>query len=216
MAILGNKNIFKDETEERETYTLPAVSREKEDGMTLKKSIVISTILHPTVAGLIWLIVFVLALMGITFSMFEKPKPKMNDIEFVLVDHEQKPLHKTHFRSDMNSRTGGHRNPKKKISMPSPSPRKSMRASGKSGGHKAVRKAHQKAVVKHQNIFQKMFSSAPKGKGSAKPHPPSERPSVKPAIPRLSTRPHPQFAIPVPRPTGAPTVRSYSTGPIGG
>src|SRR5574344_2418639 len=167
MAILGNKNIFDNDIDEREEYTLPAVSREKEDGMSFKKSVILSTILHPTVAGLIWLIVFVLALMGITFSMFEKPKPKMNDIEFVLVDHEQKPLHKTHFRSDINSRTGGHRNPKKKISMPSPNPRRSMKAAGKSGGHKAVRKAHQQAV-KHQKNFQKLFT-APKGKGSAKP-----------------------------------------------
>lgn len=216
MAILGNKNIFEEDIDERENYTLPAVSRESKEGISFKKSLVISTILHPTVAGLIWLTVFVLALMGITFSMFEKPKPKMNDIEFVLVDHEQKPLHKTHFRSDMNSRTGGHRNPKKRVSMPSPAPRKSMRAGGRSGGHKAVHKMKTHQVKQQQNVFQKLFSSAPKGKGSAKPHPPSARPSLKPAVPRLSTRPHPQFAIPVPRPTGAPTGRSYSTGPIGG
>src|SRR5574344_614577 len=227
MAILGNKNIFEEDIDERENYTLPAVSRESKEGISFKKSLVISTILHPTVAGLIWLIVFVLALMGITFSMFEKPKPKMNDIEFVLVDKGQKPLHKTHFRSAENSRTGGHRNPHKKVSMPSPTPHKASKPAGsKSATHRVSRNTgHKSKAVKHvqkqQNFFKQLYTpkkaSAPKGKSSAKPKAPSARPSMRPpTAPKLSTRPHPQFAIPVPRPTGAPTGRTYSTGPIGG
>ncbi len=68
MAILGNKNIFDNDIDEREEYTLPAVSREKEDGMSFKKSVIFSTILHPTVLGLIWLIVFVLALANLIYS----------------------------------------------------------------------------------------------------------------------------------------------------
>lgn len=41
--------------------------------------------------------------MGITFKIFEKPKPKVNDIEFVLVDKEETPINKkTPYRADIN------------------------------------------------------------------------------------------------------------------
>ena len=50
----------------------------------------------------------------------------------------------------------------------------------------------------------------------AKPQPPSARPSLKPpSMPKLTPKPTSPFAIPVPK-SGAPTARSYSTGPIGG
>lgn len=42
-----------------------------------------------------------------------KRKPKVNDIEFVLVDKEQTPKNKnTKYRADRNSRTGGINDPK--------------------------------------------------------------------------------------------------------
>src|SRR5574344_25437 len=116
MTILGNRNsLIEDEIEDDKTI-IPSVIKNKEDGVSFKKSVIISTILHPTVIGAAWIIVFILALMGITFSVFDKPKPKVNDIEFVLVDNAkaQMPKNKhTRFRSDRNTRTGGIRNPKK-------------------------------------------------------------------------------------------------------
>ena len=87
MSLLGKytENFIDEEDNLQDnSYTTPAVLKDDED-ISLKKSIVISTILHPTAVGAAWLIVFILALMGVTFSIFDKPKPKVQDIEFVLV-----------------------------------------------------------------------------------------------------------------------------------
>lgn len=221
MAILGNRNNLIDEEEQKSEYTIPAVIRnDSEKEMSLKKSIFLSAILHPAVVGAIWLLIFILALMGITLSIFDRPKPKMNDIEFVLVDNakEQPPLNKkTPYRADRNSRTGGKRDMKRKVSMPSPSPAKKSVAQKASPGPKAPKHETQKKVVKHQvqppkNIFESLTRKAPE----ARPAPPSARPSLKPpSVPRPTLKPTSPFSIPVPKPTGAPG-RSYSTGPIGG
>lgn len=97
--------------------------------------------------GIAWLIVFILALLGITFTIFDKPKPKMNDIEFVLVDKEDTPINKnTPYRADINSRAGGHHDPTRKVSMPSPSPGAPQKAAPKP------------AAQPKQNALQKWFS----------------------------------------------------------
>lgn len=220
MAILGNKNnLLDDDLGEKGVYTVPAVIRHDEKELSLKKSIVISTILHPTVVGLIWLFVVILAFLGITFSIFERPKPKMNDIEFVLVDNlkEQKPLDKnTKFRSDRNTRTGGKRDPKRKVSMPSPSPAKKSVQQKATPGPKVHKPSPQKKVQKPttKNIFKSMLQ--PKPTPEAKPAPPSARPSLKPpSIPRPTLKPASPFAVPIPK-SSAPVAKSYSSGPIGG
>lgn len=227
MAILGNKNKFiEEDLEEKSAYTIPAMIRNNNDEkeISLKKSIILSSVLHPTVAGIIWLLIFILALMGITFSIFDKPKPKMNDIEFVLVDNarEQMPLNKkTPYRSDKNTRTGGKRDMKRKVSMPSPSPAKKTAQQKQSPGPKAPHKAVQKKVTKQthpQNIFKSLMQ--PKAAPEPKPQPPSTRPQLRPSLkppstPRPTLKPSSPFAVPVPK-ASAPTGRSYSTGPIGG
>lgn len=219
MAILGNKNSFIDDLDEKESFTIPTVIKNDDKQMSLKKSIILSSILHPTIIGAVWLVVIILAFMGITFSIFEKPKPKMNDIEFVLVDNlkEQKPLNKkTKFRSDKNTRTGGKRDPKKKVSMPSPTPSKKVVHQKSTPGPKAKTPTQHKKVVKqptHKNIFETL--SQPKAAQEAKPQPPSARPSLKPrSVPRPTLKPTSPFAVPIPK--GATTGKSYSTGPIGG
>ena len=221
MAILGNRNSLIEEEEQQSKYTVPAMIRKDEEGISLKKSIVLSTILHPTIIGLAWLLIFILTLLGITFSIFEKPKPKMNDIEFVLVDNakDQMPLdRKTKNRADRNSRTGGKRDMKRKVSMPSPSPAKKSVQQKSAPGPKAPQKAAPKRQSKPQqakpikNILESFTRKAPE----AKPAPPSARPSLKPpSVPRPTMKPSSPFAIPIPKPTGTPG-RSYSTGPIGG
>lgn len=227
MAILGNKNSLIDEDveQENEKYTIPAMIRKDEDGISLKKSIILSTVLHPAVVGAIWLLVFILALMGITLSIFDRPKPKMNDIEFVLVDNakEQMPLNKkTPYRADRNSRTGGKRDMKKKVSMPSPSPAKKSVQQKSTQGPKAPKRSAQKQTPKREsrqqtqpkkNIFESLMRQAPE----AKPQPPSVRPSLKPpSVPRPTMKPTSAFSIPVPKQTTANAGKSYSTGPIGG
>lgn len=219
MAILGNRNsLIEDDLQETESYTVPAVIRHDEKEMSLKKSIVLSSILHPTAVGVAWLIIFVLALLGITFSIFDKPKPKTNDIEFVLVDNlkEQKPLHKTPYRSDRNTRTGGHRDKKRPVSMPSPSPaRKSVQQKSAPKMPKAQPQKHVVKQAQPKNIFKQMMQ--PKHAPEARPQPPSARPSIKPpSVPRPTLRPTSPFTVPVPKSSSAPTGRSYSTGPIGG
>lgn len=215
MAILGNKNnLIEDDIEEKEEYTVPAVIRNDDKEFSLKKSVILSAILHPTVVGAIWLIIFILALMGITFSIFERPKPKMNDIEFVLVDNakEQMPLNKkTPYRSDRNTRTGGKRDPKRKVSMPSPSPsRKSVQQKSTPGPKTPKASTHRKVTkqaIQPKNIFKSLMQPKPA---------PEARPSLRPpSMPRPTMKSSSPFAIPVPKPTGA-TGKTYSTGPIGG
>lgn len=227
MAILGNKySLIEDDLEERENHIIPAVIRNEDNSISLKKSIILSSIIHPTIVGLIWLIIFCLALMGITLSIFDRPKPKMNDIEFVLVDNakEQKPLHKTNFRSDRNTRSGGKRDIKRKVSMPSPSPAKKSVSQKATPGPNAHKPSPHKKIVKQttpKNIFKSIMQpktqqqAAPKAAQEARPHPPSARPSLKPpSIPRPTMRPSSPFTVPVPK--GGTARGAYSTGPVGG
>lgn len=231
MAILGKKNFIEEDLERNQNdYTLPAMVRKDADEISLKKSIFLSTILHPTVVGAIWLLLIVLALMGITFSIFERPKPKTNDIQFVLVDNakEQMPLNKkTPYRSDRNTRTGGIRDKKRPVSMPSPSPAKKSIQQKSTPGPKAHKQPQHKVTKQAQpkNVFKSLFqpkaaqspaSKAPaKATQEARPHPPSARPSLKPpSVPRPTMRPTSPFAVPVPK--GGTTGRTYSTGPVGG
>lgn len=214
MAILGNKqSLIDDDTDKKEEYTVPVMVKKNKDGVSLKKSLFLSTILHPAVVGIIWLIVFILALMGITLSIFERPKAKMNDIEFVLVDNlkERTPLNKnTRFRSDKNTRTGGKRDPKRKVSMPSPSPRKSSAQQKSSPSQKQAKKPITKAKKSPKSV------SKPKASKKARPAPPSARPSIKPpSIPKPKVKSTSPFKVPIPK-GGESTNKTYSSGPIGG
>lgn len=223
MTILGSRKSFiKDELIQPEPYTIPAVFRHDDREMSLKKSIVLSTILHPTVAGLVALILFVLMLMGITFSIFDKPKPKINDITFVLVDDvpEQTPLNKTNIRSKKNTRAGGIRDNTKPVYAHSPAPSIKSVQQKAAPGPKAQKPAQHKSVSKPQNIFKSIMQpkaqSNPKPGPEARPKPPSARPSLKPpSVPRPTLRPASPFAVPIPK-SSTTTGKSYSTGPIGG
>lgn len=228
MSLLGKytDNFIEDEELEGNSgYTPPSVLKNDEE-ISLKKSIIISAILHPTVAGVSWLIVFILALMGITFTIFDKPKPKVNDIEFVLVDKEETPINKnTPYRADINSRAGGHHDPTRKVSMPSPAP----------GAPKAASQPAKKAAAPAQNPLQKIVKQvtqqvqtpAPKKAATqqapagpqkveqAKPAPPTARPSLKPpTTPRPVAKPSSAFTVPVPK--GGTDSGRYATGPISG
>lgn len=221
MAFLGNRNnLIEEEEIEQDEYALPAVIRKNEQDMSLKKSILLSTLLHPTVAGLIWLFTFILMFMGINFALFERPKPKVNDIEFVLVDKEQMPINKkTKYRSDMNSRAGGKHDPKRKVSMPSPAPKKKSEAQQTLDNIKKAQKAkiQPQAQNNKQSQPKKVQQKAPTPtQSNARPQPPSVRPSLAPpSPPKLSQNAKPQFAIPVPKSAIRPTAPS-SSGPVGG
>ena len=217
-------------------YKMPAVTKRTQDGsISLKKGIVISTILHPSVMAILWLIITVLALFGIHLALFDKPKPKVNDIEFVLVDKEETPLDKnTKYRADRNSRTGGINNPKLPVSMPSQAP---SRPSAKPAGGGAAPKSPAKSLAqrvaqavspqksqpqKAQTTTQKNVTPSPTvteaipKPHAAKPQPPTARPSVRPpATPKAVQKPSgTPFKVPVP--SGGTTTGQYATGPISG
>ena len=231
MSLLGKytDNFIEDDEPEKNTgYTTPAVLKDDEE-ISLKKSILISAILHPTVAGVSWLIVFILALMGITFTIFDKPKPKMNDIEFVLVDKEETPINKnTPYRADINSRAGGHHDPTRKVSMPSPAPGKPKAASqpakqaapkpapAQNPIQKIVKQVTQQAQTPApKKAQQQPAAPGPKKVEQAKPAPPTARPSLKPpTTPRSVAKPSTPFTVPVPK--GGTGSGRYTTGPISG
>lgn len=225
MAIFGSKIwLIDDDLQEKNPYTIPAMIRNIDDekGMSLKKSIILSAILHPTLAGAICLVVFILAFMGITFSIFDRPKPKMNDIEFILIDNVTRtPLNKnTLNRSHTNTRTGGNHNKTREVSQSSASPTKKSVQQKQSSEPKVTKKNVQKKTTQqeHQkNILKSIMQPKAAPQAKPQPHPtrPQLRPSIKPpSIPRPTMKPSSPFAVPIPKPNS--TGKSYSTGPIVG
>ncbi len=229
MSLLDRKNfLYEEDDSNYEEYKLPKLVTTKPEVIPIKKSLAISTALHPGVVLLIWLITVALALMGIHLFTFHKPDAKLKkDIEFVLVDKEAMPRNmKTKNRADMNSRSGGINDPKRKVSMPSPAPQKSVKpSSAANSANKLIKKqqqaaqqkaAQQKAKPKAQQTPVKSAQPVTTNKPSpAKPAPPTARPSAKPvAAPAVAVKPTTPFAIP--KPANAPSGKSLATGPIGG
>lgn len=244
MSILDkyNNSVLEDEESQENTgYTTPAVLREDKEGLTLKKSFWISVLLHPSAVGVVWLITLILMLLGFNMHLFDKPKPKMNDIEFVLVDKEDTPINKnTPYRADRNSRAGGHHDPTRKVSMPStpsaPAAKPSTPApAAKSKPAQAPKQSPKPQPVKKaepiknplQNLLPKQITkptpkpqptqapTAPKAVAPAKPNPPTARPSIKPPnTPRPVAKPSSAFQVPVPK--GGTAGGHYATGPISG
>ena len=209
MSILGNINNIIDEDDSNNGYTTPAVIRDENNYISFKKALVMSMILHPAVVVPIWIVATALALLGINLFMFDKPKPKMNDIEFVLVDREATPINKnTRYRADKNSRGGGVNDPKRKVSMPSPKPAKTQKPKpASSAGKKAPTKTSavaQKTVKKPSAKPAHTSPSPAKKNVSPKPAPPSVKPSVAPkAAPKVTTTPKTAFIVSVPSNTSA-------------
>lgn len=238
MSILGKYTRNTDNNSIRRTkgneYRMPAVTREDKKTISLQKAMIISAILHPVVLLIIWLVITILAIFGIQLSLFEKPKPKVNDIEFVLVDHEATPKNKnTKYRADINSRTGGINDPKKPVSMPSSRPAAKPKPSSPAPAPKAQKqpkktpfnfgapqkKAPQKAA---QTTTQKNVTPAPTVQKAvpkpqaARPQPPTARPSSRPPMttPKVVKPTGSPFKVPVP--AGGKTAGQYATGPISG
>lgn len=236
MSILGKytgKTINGDDNSKPKGFTLPVMVRKNNDD-DLKKYITISALLHPAVLGSVYAISLILLFFGITFSIFERPKPKVNDIEFVLVENTEKPINKnTPYRSDRDSRAGGHHDPTKKVSIPSPVPSQSKKPSPapkpQAQAPKPSPKPKQEQPMKKPELQKHVAQSAPqkpvpkqesqpaapKAKEIAKPNPPTARPSIKPPLtPKTVEKPSSAFQVPVP--SGGTKTGSYATGPISG
>lgn len=233
MSLISKKSFILDEEDDDKDlkpYTLPELVTTKPESISFwKKSVSGSVFLHVAVPAIIWFISLALLLMGINLSLFNKVKPQpKRDIEFVLVDKPGKPRDpNTKNRADIDSRSGGVNDPKRKVSMPSPAPKKQQKPSAAaSSANKIIKKQQQQ--VKQQNVAKKPQAQQPKpvtkpvqqqsavNKPSpAKPAPPSARPSSRPvSAPSPVAKPSTPFNVPAPK--GAPVGKTLSTGPIGG
>jgi len=231
VSLIDRKSFLYEEEEQDNTqYVLPSIVTSKPEVIPIKKSFMISTALHPAAVLLIWLISILLALAGINLFTFNKIKPQLKkDIEFVLVDKPGTPRNpNTKNRADINSRSGGINDPKRKVSMPSPAPKKQQKPSAAAANaNKIIKKQQQQAaqnIKKTQQAQPKAQQQAPKpvqqpstvNKPSpAKPAPPTARPSASPiSAPTPIAKPSTPFTVPVPQ--NAPVGKTLSTGPIGG
>lgn len=242
MSILGKytENINNRDNKTRGTksndYVMPAVTREDTESISLKKGITLSAIIHPATLFTLWIILTILAIFGIHLTLMPKEKPKVNDIEFVLVDKEQTPKNKnTKYRADRNSRTGGINNPKKPVSMPSSKPAAKPAASSPASSPAPAPKKHSLMDKITQSVAPKHTKTTPKATTTqknvtpspavtkavpkptvAKPQPPTARPSIKPPMtPKAVSRPSSTpFKVPVP--AGGTKAGQYATGPISG
>lgn len=232
MSLISKKSFILDEDDDKDLkpYTLPELVTSKPESIPFwKKSVSGSVLLHVAVPALIAFISFVLLLMGINLSLFNKVKPQpKRDIEFVLVDKPGKPRDpNTKNRADIDSRSGGVNDPKRKVSMPSPKPQKQQKSSAAaSSANKIIKKQQQQ--VKQQSVAKKPQAqlqkpvtkpvqqpSAVNKPSPAKPAPPTARPSARPvSAPSPVAKPSTPFSVPAPK--GAPVGKTLSTGPIGG
>ena len=228
MSLINNKSFILDDEEDKdiEEYVLPSIVTSKPEVIPIKKSLAISSALHPAAVLLIWLITVALALMGINLSLFKKPQAQLKkDIEFVLVDKEAKPRDpNTLNRADMNSRSGGINDPKRKVSMPSPAPSKPAKPSAAAKSANKIIKQQQKQIAQQAKAPAKQTPAPKKSTqqqaaqnkpSPAKPAPPTASPSSRPvSAPAPSPKPSSSFTVPAPK--GAPVGKTLSTGPVGG
>ena len=222
MTLIGKNNGVQKEHSYKD-FELPAVVRNNDEGLSLRKAFIISLILHPLVLGIISLVLFVLALFGINLTMLHKPNVPIKDIEFVLVDKEQTPIDKnTRFRADRNSRAGGIHDPNRVVSMPSPDPKtlpkpKNGGSAPKTTTKKPDVKPKSQPTVQNKPVKKPDNSSpAPKTKQNVPeaPSPIAPKPANKPAVPKTTTKPTSPIMIPVPKTNNIPTAQIPSGGPI--
>ena len=232
MSLISKKSFILDDEDDKdlEPYTLPTLITTKPEVIPVKKSLAIATALHPAVVGLIWLISIILMLMGINLGMLKKVKPTpKKDIEFVLVDKPGTPRDpNTKNRSDISSRSGGKNDPTRKVSMPSPAPKKQQKPSAAAASaNKIIKKQQQqrqqqaqqpvkKPVQPQKQVQQPKVQQQASAKPSpAKPAPPTARPSAKPMSTTAPVaKPTTPFSVAAPK--GAPTGKTLATGPVGG
>ena len=230
MSIINKKSFILDDEDDNlklKPYTLPKLVTTKPEVIPLGITITGSCFLHIFVPFMIWLISLILLFFGINLSLLGKVKPKpKKDIEFVLVDKPGKPRDpNTKNRADMDSRSGGVNDPTRKVSMPSPQPKKAQKPAAAPSKPKQVTKPQPAKATTTQKTQQKPQQkpmtkpveqpSAVEKPSPAKPAPPTPRPSARPvSAPTPVEKPTTGFTVPAPK--AAPIGKTLSTGPIGG
>jgi len=186
--------------------------KKEEESLPIEHAIGWSVASHGMVSILLTVMPIVLLLLGINLSLFDKPKPKVKDIEFVLVNQpEQEPINKnTPLRADRNTRAGGEHNPNKKIAPPQPAAPKAapQQQSNKTPQKQVKQQPAPKKVAQPQTPIQKAQPVAKKPE--AKPAPP--KPKAKPIIP--PTKIASDIKLPIPPAQGVPKLATTPTGPV--
>lgn len=199
-----------------------------DDGLSGIQGFLLSVAIH------ILLIVIALSLSTFVFSKLPKPMPPTRDIEFKLVQAEEKPpINKnTKIRSDRNSQAGGKHDPKRPISEPGKTSanKKQVKsqAAPKSPAKKLqniIKQSHpqnQKPQIQpqvKQQAQQKQTVKKPTPVSAPSAAKPSVKPSNKPSVaapqaPKFATAPKSPFTVPVPK-TNAPVGSTYRQGTPG-
>lgn len=233
MSLLGNVNLYdEEETEELydTKYTYGIYKKDEANNLPLPACFAFSAILHPLVVGIIWLAIFIFAIFGITFSIFDKPQPKAKDIEFVLVNKEATPINKnTKYRSDRDSRAGGIHDPNRPVSQPQAATQtskpkqvapaqKTMQQKSKQPAQKLLQQPKQQKAQPKQPAplpwAPKKTTQPSTAQGTPKAPTTAPKPALKPSAPKTS-KPNGSFNIPAPK-ISAPKVAGPSGGPIAG
>jgi len=208
MSILGTKSEYE---EQDKTLFCPAILNMNEE-ISLTKAIFMSAFLHVFVtAALIVItaiIMFILQILGLDLSLFQKPEMKVKDIEFTLVNQEAKPKNPhTRFRADRNSRTGGKHDPKKRVSAPTmptqkSSPQQKQANQAQKQIEKIIHKKRAEVQKQHHQEYQQQNQQQGqpqqhKAHSQAKPNNAPPRPAPMASIPR-PTMPN-LFSTPIPK-----------------
>jgi len=219
------QKFLKDDFEENgkmKLKRLPDTFMDTQDEMSLTKSMLLSLILHPLAALVAWLLVVLAMFLNLKFDFFPKPKPKVQDIEFVLVEKEQKPINKnTPYRSDKDSRAGGKHDPTKKVSMPQPSAPKAKPSapSPKPQPKKTqpVKKADTPKAQEAPKTPPKKTIAPPSAKPAPKPTPSRSNANMpqRPTLPKITANPNSPFQIATPK-SDSPLGLAPSGGTRGG
>lgn len=230
MTTLGKiSNTKEDDKREQTTSAVPKVYSQKEEGLTLKKSIILSTLLHPATVITAWIIVFILAIFGVSFDLLKKTETPQHDIEFVLVNNpEAMPINKnTKNRADRNTRAGGIHDPKKPQVEPSPAPGAPNPAGAKKQQAKKQANPTQDLVKQMQKKQAQQAKPTAKPQPKAQPQepapkhvtphptPPAPRPAPQLSTPKVTQTPKSTMQIPVPKTTAPKLAGSYG-GPVTG
>lgn len=169
------------------THALKTPFRE----ISLKLSLILSGGIHILTPLILWLLLFILALLGINLLMFNPPKPQVKDIEFKIVSApEMKPVEPTKNRAERDTRAGGKHDKKKPESderraspKPQPQPKQNVQP-------------RPKAV---QQPKPKPQQQQPKQQQQQKPQQQQPKPE-----PKQVQKPQPQPPMPIPPQAVAP------------
>lgn len=218
MSVIKNDDDIKSNIKTKKArYEIPAVLRNEENEISLEKALIWALILHPLIILILMLASFVLKLLGIDLSLFNKPDLKPKDIEFVLVEKEAPPIDKnTKNRADKNSQAGGKHDPKRPVSLPQSA---APKAPEKKPAPPAQKPTQQKPQVKPQpqpskpQVQKPASAPQPAAPQTPAPKPQAPRPTAAPSTPKPTAKPLSNFNIPIPK-SNIPQIAQPTTAPV--